>query len=59
MVVIVEDDELLRKKKKEYSKKSNMKKKILALAKTAELGKEYELCDGILVSFTMPEGGDE
>lgn len=59
MVVIVEEDELARKKKKEYATKSNMKKKILELAKTAELGKEYELYDGIFVSFTMPEGGDE
>lgn len=59
MVVIVEDDELVRKKKKEYSKKSNMKKKILELAKTAELGKEYELCDGMFISFTMPGGEDE
>ena len=59
MVVVVEEDELVRRKKNEYVAKSNLKKKILALAKTAELGKEYDLGNGMSVSFTMPEGGDE
>ena len=53
MISKVSDDN---EKKQEYDLKHSLKKKIIALAKTAEFGKEYEVDDGIYISFNAPEG---